>query len=133
MTKDQYHISVPRQILFFIKYNISDTLHILYIGENSYGHAIGYGLISYDSDLQPWVSGGLIPKQRGKGYGSQLFKFLSEGWSMPVYLEVLKSNIYAHKLYANLGFVEVSRESRLLRSEHEPKHTDTVITMRKDV
>lgn len=134
MTRDQYHISVPHQLLFFFKYHTTDTLRIMYIGEDAFGHAIAYGLISYDSEsLSPWVSGGLLPRHRGKGYGEQLFKFLSEGWSMPVYLEVLESNARAHKLYTNLGFQETNRGSRTFKSKGIPEHAETVITMKKDV
>lgn len=133
MTRDQYHITVPHQILFFLRYHTSDTLHAMYIGENARGKAIAYGLISYDSHLQPWVSGGIIPKYRGAGYGAQLFRFLSEGWAMPVQLEVLESNVRAHKLYTNLGFQETARECRTFKSRRVPEHTETVITMKKGV
>lgn len=131
MTRDQEHISISRQVRFYFRYYITNKFQIIYIGRNDQGKKIAYGLISYDDNLEPWVSGGILPKYRDQGYGIQLFKFLSEGWSSSVWLEVLESNTRALKLYTKLGFRETKRESRLFRSRRIPEHTETVITMKK--
>ncbi len=132
MTREQGHISYVDQLLFFVKYHILEKMRLMYIGEDKYYRPVAYGLISYDEHLMPWVSGGVLPSLRGKGYGSQLFKFLSSEWHMPVYLEVLESNKRALKLYTSLGFQEIDRKMTSRITKDKLAHTEVVITMRKD-
>lgn len=129
MTQDQSYISILSQLVFFLKYHASDRLRVLYIGEDESHRPIAYGLISYDESLRPWISGGILPRYRGKGYGMELFKFLSNDWDS--FLEVLASNERAHTLYTKLGFQETKRRLRVIRTKHEPERTETVITMMK--
>jgi len=52
----------------------------------------------------------LLPKYQNQGIGTSLIKDLlskAEKNNKPVYLQVLKSNINAQKLYKSLGFSKV--------------------------
>lgn len=131
MTRDRSSINIVRQLLYFLRYHMVDKMSVLYIGEDKYHRPIAYGLISYDETLTPWISGGILPKYRGKGYGKELFKFLSESWQFPVWLEVLASNSIAFKLYNGLGFVETGRTSLIRDDKSGASRQETVITMQK--
>jgi ribosomal protein S18 acetylase RimI-like enzyme len=131
MAQEQKYISIFGQILFFFKYHASDRFRVLYIGEDEHKRPIAYGLLVYDENLQPWISGGILDGHRGKGYGQDLFKFLSSDWPMDVYLEVPISNFRAHKLYTKLGFLEIGRRPYVPTSRQALKHVETIITMKK--
>lgn len=122
MTRHQEYIGILGQLLFYAKYYFGSGMLVLYVGCDKHKRPIAYGLISYDHNLQPWITGGILPGFRGAGYGKQLFSFLSNEWHFPVYLEVLESNQPARNLYTSLGFIETQRETRV---------QGTVITMKK--
>jgi ribosomal protein S18 acetylase RimI-like enzyme len=132
MTRDQSHISFPRQLLYFLRYHMVDRMSVLYIGEDEFHRPIAYGLISYDETLTPWVSGGILPGYRGHGYGRELFKYISEQWHFPIWLEVLASNLPALKLYNGLGFLETKRVPLIRNDRSGASRQETVITMRKN-
>jgi len=75
--------------------------------------AVGYGLIRLEERII-WVSGGLRQRFRGKGYGRQLFRLLTDWPGIPVYLEVLRSNERARRLYTSLGFEIVDEQPEVL-------------------
>jgi len=71
-----------------------------------------YGMVRYQGGHY-WVTGVIHPDHHGKGYGEELFRFLTD---FALYrhdhamLEVLKSNTKAQKLYAKLGYEKVSED-----------------------
>lgn len=79
------------------------------------GEPIGYALLRKEGE-QWWVSGGLLPEWRGRGWGTILFGLLLMKAPRPVYLEVKLSNAKAVRLYAKLGFTptKVEPENDLL-------------------
>jgi len=91
----------------------------LFIGEDENGKPIGYGLVSYDKFGEAWISGGLLPEARSRGYGRMLFSFLADQGEKPVCLEVFAWNIPAKNLYLSLGFMHVFT-------------TGSVLTMRRN-
>jgi ribosomal protein S18 acetylase RimI-like enzyme len=116
-----------------MKYHASDRANVAFIGYNEKHMPIAYGLVAYDDHLSPWVSGGILPAHRGRGYGIHLFRFLSTEWHMPVYLEVLESNMHALKLYTSLGFQEIGRKSIVDAKKKGIARMETVLTMKKAV
>lgn len=67
---------------------------------------IGYGLVRRVNNKH-FVTGGLKPESRNLGLGRPLFEALIERTGTPVYLEVLRSNTRARRLYYKLGFVDI--------------------------
>lgn len=78
---------------------------------NVNGLALGYGLVTL-RDGKYWVSGGLDEGARGRGYGEELFSFLTDfvqqHVKFDVYLDVFDDNLPAKKLYRKLGYRKVS-------------------------
>jgi ribosomal protein S18 acetylase RimI-like enzyme len=116
-----------------MNYHLSDRANVAFIGYNEKHIPIAYGLVTYDDHLSPWVSGGILPAHRGRGYGTHLFRFLSTEWHMPVYLEVLESNMYALKLYTSLGFQEIGRKSIVDTMKNGAIRMEIAIIMKKAV
>src|SRR6185295_597226 len=109
MTNDRSDIGFVRQIVwFFSKYkkeNKKNNMICFLFNKNA--KPIGFGLIKKNEDKY-LITGGLEPDQRGKGIGKILFKEIIEQTpSKVVFLEVLKSNIPARKIYENLGFKQI--------------------------
>ena len=83
---------------------------------------IGYGLISL-RDQKYWVSGGLIADARGKGAGHTLFEhmtlFVHENLGADeVWLDVLRGNERAQKLYRSLGYRAVRDNAEMIVMVH---------------
>lgn len=84
--------------------------------------AIGYGMIRLLDDtgeLRSWLSGGLAPEWRGKGYGSKLFAHLVRRAARPCMLEVRQLNVRARRLYEKLGFRLVRTQQGVVTMELE--------------
>lgn len=118
MTKDQDEISPERQAQWFahtyVKANHEGRL-FAFLGYAE-GEAVAYGLVKND-DGQFWLTGVIAPQAQGKGYGEELFTFLTEfalHRSTHVMLDVLKTNTKAQKLYSKLGYEVVSEHDGLI-------------------
>lgn len=131
MTRTQEEITFERQKEWFLGLDRKVTLPYVascqqtdpvQIGFEEVHTEIGYGLIRF-AEERWWVSAGLLPHYRGKGYGEQLFRYLIDAAGTPCWLEVLETNIPAWRLYCKLGFREVTRG---------PSSHGTVITMVMD-
>lgn len=100
MTRDTHEITIEEQAAWAKSLDRTVCCPFLLWVE---GDAIGYGLIRKEGE-QWWLSGGLLPEWRGKGWGTILFGLLLMKAPRPVYLEVKLSNRKAVRLYAKLGF-----------------------------
>ena len=67
---------------------------------------IGYGLVKKEENKM-WVSGGLLPEYRGKGFGRELFEHLTWACEGDAWLEVKEDNLLARKTYVDLGYIEL--------------------------
>lgn len=86
---------------------------------------IGYGIVARGAELVPhylesqeargawWLTGGLRPEWRGKGYGRRLFSRLIDQAETPCWLEVRLDNAPARHLYVALGFQVVATDGDL--------------------
>ena len=65
----------------------------------------GFGVVHKNED-EFLLTGGLVPEYRDKGLGKVIFKFLVDQChkSLPIRLEVLKTNTRAFKTYEGLNF-----------------------------
>lgn len=121
MTHNRNKIGVFDQFVWYYKTYLPEARRgvmkaiIFYTGE-----PIGYGLIVEDKNKQ-WLTGGLLPQYRSKGYGKWLFKSLIAQCTKTPYLEVLRWNTRAIKLYEKLGFKTVRKNKRIFVMKYEKK------------
>lgn len=115
MTNDKSKISLFSQIRWYfsfyqIKLDKNKVIAFLFYDEDDV--VIGYGLARWEGQ-KVWLSGGLKKGQRGRGYGTRLFKTLVELYKdREIWLEVLDYNTYARKIYKKLGFRTVPDKGR---------------------
>ena len=118
MTRNTNEISQTEQLDW---YNLLDKeknkLYLFY--ENYHGVSspgpIGYGVIKKEDDCI-LLTGGLLSKERNKGFGTVLFDMLvkeAKKQNLPIKLEVLKSNERAKHIYSKLGFRSEEHTSEL--------------------
>lgn len=112
MTRDKSWISPARQRQWWAVRNARSTRAFLYRC-GAHGVVAGYGLIR-KSEGKTWLSGGLLPRHRGRGLGRALFAHLVARVRSACYLEVLKSNFRARRTYEALGFVVVDIRPKVL-------------------
>jgi ribosomal protein S18 acetylase RimI-like enzyme len=114
MTNDRSEISVERQLEWF--QSIKDdpfTVPFLF-RPDGFEAPIGYGLlrsVEHKLEARWWLSGGLLPEWRGKGYGKVLFGELARlvhQLKQPAWLTVWEDNKPAVRTYESLGFVAES-------------------------
>ncbi len=112
MTRNTNKISIIQQLKWWSAYQHQSSQQCYLLRDK--GKPIGNGLVIED-DGKSWLSGGLLPETRGKGYGSRLFQFLIDDVkTKPIFLEVRKSNEAAHILYQKLGFKKVSEKDGII-------------------
>ena len=123
MTHNTKEIGFLGQIRWWIDYesqNKKEGYKWCYLVRNN-KIPVGYGLVRY-IDGKHWLSGGLLPEVRGQGLGKKLFEFLIKEYSPhDLYLEVLKSNEKAYKLYSQLGFKKTGEENDIVTMAREGK------------
>lgn len=73
--------------------------------------AVGYGLLRRSSAAW-WLTGGLLPPYRGLGYGTDLFRYLTQRTPEDTFLEVRASNLAGLRTYEKLGFERVGVHGR---------------------
>lgn len=110
MTHDTSTISIERQVNWFLenykKMSESGEMNA-YLLYKADGKAIGYGIVRL-KDRKYWLTGGLVKKERGNGFGEILFKQLIDlAPKNEVWLDVLKTNKPGIHVYEKLGFKEV--------------------------
>ena len=80
----------------------------------------GFGVVHKNED-EFLLTGGLVPEYRDKGMGKLVFKFLVDQChkSLPIRLEVLKTNTRAYKTYEGLNFSVTGENDNLYFMEYK--------------
>ena len=80
----------------------------------------GFGVVHKNED-EFLLTGGLVPEYRDKGLGKVIFKFLVDQChkSLPIRLEVLKTNTRAFKTYEGLNFRVTGENDNLYFMEYQ--------------
>ena len=80
----------------------------------------GFGVVHKNED-EFLLTGGLVPEYRDKGLGKIIFKFLVDQChkSLPIRLEVLKTNTRAYKTYEGLNFKVTGENEKLFFMEYQ--------------
>lgn len=120
MTRHTDYITPEQQIEWFKTAHENYELYIVYAMEyGSIIYDIGFGVIHKTKDCY-LLTGGLVPQSRGQGLGKKIFKFLMDQCpkSLPIKLELLKTNKAAFKTYDRLGFKLVGESDKLYYMEH---------------
>lgn len=80
----------------------------------------GFGVVHKNED-EFLLTGGLVPEYRDRGLGKVIFKFLVDQChkSLPIRLEVLKTNTRAFKTYEGLNFRVTGENDNLYFMEYQ--------------
>ena len=80
----------------------------------------GFGVV-HKNEEEFLLTGGLVPEYRDKGMGKLVFKFLVDQChkSLPIRLEVLKTNTRAYKTYEGLNFKVTDENDNLYFMEYQ--------------
>ena len=80
----------------------------------------GFGVVHKNED-EFLLTGGLVSEYRDKGLGKVIFKFLVDQChkSLPIRLEVLKTNTRAYKTYEGLNFRVTGENDNLYFMEYQ--------------
>lgn len=80
----------------------------------------GFGVVHKNED-EFLLTGGLVPEYRDKGLGKVIFKFLVDQChkSLPIRLEVLKTNTRAFKTYEGLSFKVTGENDKIYYMEYQ--------------
>ena len=80
----------------------------------------GFGVV-HKNENEFLLTGGLVPEYRDKGMGKLVFKFLVDQChkSLPIRLEVLKTNTRAYKTYEGLNFSITGENDNLYFMEYK--------------
>lgn len=123
MTRDTSFITEEQQEKWFSQLDLDNIkmflMHICYHGAAI--DTIGFGYCRREND-EVYVTGGLRPDSRDKGYGKLLFTYLveqSKSFDCRITLEVLNSNSRAKRLYEKIGFYNIDKNDRITKMEHK--------------
>lgn len=122
MTQNTNFITENQQKEWFKTSKDKYDLYIVYAVEHgAIVTEIGYGVI-HKNNKESLITGGLVNNYRNHGLGRDLFNFLiqeSKKRSLPIKLEVLKTNIRAINLYQKLGFHVEFETDKLYKMEYK--------------
>jgi len=121
MTRSTDYITPEQQEQWFKTAFRKYDLYIAYAIEH--GVCIvdaGFGVVHKNED-EFLLTGGLVPDYRDKGMGKLVFKFLVDQChkSLPIRLEVLKTNTRAYKTYEGLNFKVTDENDNLYFMEYQ--------------
>ena len=121
MTRSTDFITPEQQEVWFKTAFRKYDLYIAYAIEH--GVCIvdaGFGVVHKNED-EFLLTGGLVPEYRDKGLGKVIFKFLVDQChkSLPIRLEVLKTNTRAYKTYEGLNFRVTGENDNLFFMEYQ--------------
>ena len=121
MTRHTDYITAEQQQEWFKDAFRKYELYIVYYLEHgSILVDAGFGVI-HKNEKEFLLTGGLRSGYRNKGLGKNLFKFLVDQChkSLPIRLEVLKTNTRAFKTYESLDFVQTGENDKLYFMEYK--------------
>lgn len=111
MTGNTERVGILQQIVWW--FFRDENLDLYLVTPIEYDVEIGYGLVKTEMGTS-WLTGAILPKWQGNGFGRQLFEHLIEKAEPKAYIETMlavrKNNVKAHALYSSLGFVEEERD-----------------------
>ena len=121
MTRSTDYITPEQQEVWFKTAFRKYDLYIAYAIEH--GVCIvdaGFGVV-HKNENEFLLTGGLVPEYRDKGMGKLVFKFLVDQChkSLPIKLEVLRTNTRAFKTYEGLNFKVTGEDDRLFYMEYQ--------------
>jgi len=121
MTRSTDYITPEQQEVWFKTAFRKYDLYIAYAIEH--GVCIvdaGFGVVHKNED-EFLLTGGLVPEYRDRGLGKVIFKFLVDQChkSLPIRLEVLKTNTRAFKTYEGLNFKVTGENDNLYFMEYQ--------------
>lgn len=121
MTRSTEYIEPEQQQEWFKTAHKKYELYIAYAIEH--GVAIvdaGFGVI-HKNDMDFMLTGGLLPDYRDRGLGKVIFKYLVDQChkSLPIRLEVLKTNTRAFKVYESLNFEITGENDKVFFMEYK--------------
>ena len=121
MTRSTDYITPEQQEVWFKTAFRKYDLYIAYAIEH--GVCIvdaGFGVVHKNED-EFLLTGGLVPEYRDKGLGKIIFKFLVDQChkSLPIRLEVLRTNTRAYKTYEGLNFKVTGENEKLIFMEYQ--------------
>ena len=121
MTRSTDYITPEQQEVWFKTAFRKYDLYIAYAIEH--GVCIvdaGFGVV-HKNEEEFLLTGGLVPEYRDKGLGKVIFKFLVDQChkSLPIRLEVLKTNTRAFKTYEGLNFKVTGENEKLIFMEYQ--------------
>lgn len=101
--------------------------YLLYVMEfGAVIYPVGYGLIKvFDEHCE--LTAAITEKERGKGYGREIFKQLAKKAKMikdDIILQVLESNEVARNLYESLGYKEIDRQKGVIYLKYGESNTN---------
>jgi ribosomal protein S18 acetylase RimI-like enzyme len=121
MTRNTDYITVEQQQQWFVDAHKKYELYIVYALEHgAVAVDAGFGLI-HKNDHEFLLTGGLLTLFRDRGMGKIVFKFLLDQCTktLPIRLEVLKTNTRAIKTYEALGFKVIGENSKIYVMEYQ--------------
>lgn len=121
MTRSTNYITTEQQHQWFVDAHKKYELYIAYAIEH--GAVVvdaGFGVI-HKNEHEFLLTGGLLTPFRDRGLGKVIFKFLIDQCTktLPIRLEVLKSNTRAFKTYEALSFKVTGENDRLYFMEYQ--------------
>jgi ribosomal protein S18 acetylase RimI-like enzyme len=122
MTRQTYEISADLQQVWWQRLDKSVNFPYLFfkLQHGVIVDPIGYGYVRFENG-EVLLTGGLIPEERGQGYGKTLFGLMinsSMRYNAPIKLEVLNTNTNAFEMYKSLGFEVISSDDKITKMEY---------------
>ena len=121
MTRSTDYITNEQQRQWFVDAHKKYELYIAYaVEQGSIVVDAGFGVI-HKNEQEFLLTGGLLTSFRDKGLGKVVFKFLIDQCTktLPIRLEVLKTNTRAFKTYESLNFKKTGEDDRLYFMEYQ--------------